>query len=187
VGFAAVGRFNEFDNLRRGGIQFADTRGYAYDRRDVTGRQLANVYAQTLGTIFTEQAKPYEVELCVAEVAHYGESKAPELYRITYDGSINDEPHFVVMGGTTEPISTALNESYSENLGLSDAVKVAVDALKAGSTNGGSEPRTLGPSTLEVAILDANRPRRAFRRITGSALEAVLPEEDSDTPKSDGD
>jgi proteasome alpha subunit len=186
VGFAAVGRFNEFDNLRRGGIQFADTRGYAYDRRDVTGRQLANVYAQTLGTIFTEQAKPYEVELCVAEVAHYGETKPPELYRITYDGSIADEPHFVVMGGTTEPIITALNESYSENLDLSDAVKVAVAALK-GATNGGSEPRTLGPATLEVAILDANRPRRAFRRITGSALEAVLPEEDSAPPKSDGD
>jgi proteasome alpha subunit len=186
VGFAAVGRFNEFDNLRRGGIQFADTRGYAYDRRDVTGRQLANVYAQTLGTIFTEQAKPYEVELCVAEVAHYGETKPPELYRITYDGSIADEPHFVVMGGTTEPITTALNESYAENLGLSDAVKVAVAALKAGS-NGGTEPRTLGPKTLEVAILDANRPRRAFRRITGSALEAVLPEEDSDANKSDGD
>jgi proteasome alpha subunit len=186
VGFAAVGRFNEFDNLRRGGIQFADTRGYAYDRRDVTGRQLANVYAQTLGTIFTEQAKPYEVELCVAEVAHYGETKPPELYRITYDGSIADEPHFVVMGGTTEPIITALNDSYSENLGLSDAVKVAVAALK-GAANGGSEPRTLGPSTLEVAILDANRPRRAFRRITGSALEAVLPEEDSDASKSDGD
>jgi proteasome alpha subunit len=186
VGFAAVGRFNEFDNLRRGGIQFADTRGYAYDRRDVTGRQLANVYAQTLGTIFTEQAKPYEVELCVAEVAHYGETKPPELYRITYDGSIADEPHFVVMGGTTEPIITALNDSYSENLELSDAVKVAVAALK-GASNGGSEPRTLGPSTLEVAILDANRPRRAFRRITGPALEAVLPEEDSDAPKSDGD
>ena len=115
VGFAAVGRFNEFDNLRRGGIQYADTRGYAYDRRDVTGRQLANVYAQTLGTIFTEQAKPYEVELCVAEVAHYGETKAPELYRITYDGSIADEPHFVVMGGTTEPIIAALNDSYAEN------------------------------------------------------------------------
>jgi len=186
VGFAAVGRFNEFDNLRRGGIQFADTRGYAYDRRDVTGRQLANVYAQTLGTIFTEQAKPYEVELCVAEVAHFGETKPPELYRITYDGSIADEPHFVVMGGTTEPIATALNESYSENLGLADAVKVAVAALKAG-TNGGTEQRTLGPATLEVAILDANRPRRAFRRITGSALEAVLPDEDSEAPKSDGD
>jgi proteasome alpha subunit len=186
VGFAAVGRFNEFDNLRRGGIQFADTRGYAYDRRDVTGRQLANVYAQTLGTIFTEQAKPYEVELCVAEVAHFGETKPPELYRITYDGSIADEPHFVVMGGTTEPITTAMNESYTENASISEAARVAIDALKAGAI-GGSEPRTLGPSTLEVAILDANRKRRAFRRITGSALEALLPEEDSGAEKSDGD
>jgi proteasome alpha subunit len=181
VGFAAVGRFNEFDNLRRGGIQFADTRGYAYDRRDVTGRQLANVYAQTLGTIFTEQAKPYEVELCVAEVAHYGEMKAPELYRITYDGSIADEPHFVVMGGTTDPIIAALKESYSENAVLGDAVAIAVEALRAGiNSTGGSgtpsaEPRVLGPATLEVAILDANRPRRAFRRITGSALDVLLP------------
>ena len=166
VGFAAVGRFNEFDNLRRGGIQFADTRGYAYDRRDVTGRQLANVYANTLGTIFTEQAKPYEVELCVAEVAHYGETKPPELYRITYDGSIADEP-----------ISTALKDSYSENAELGDAVRVAVSALQTGGANG--EQKVLGPATLEVAILDANRPRRAFRRITGPALEALLPQPES--------
>ncbi|OBK78319.1 proteasome subunit alpha [Mycobacterium sp. 1164985.4] len=184
VGFAAVGRFNEFDNLRRGGIQYADTRGYAYARRDVTGRQLANIYAQTLGTIFTEQAKPYEVELCVAEVAHYGETKPPEMYRITYDGSIADEPHFVVMGGTTEPITTALNDSYTENASLQDAVKIAIDALQAAG-NGGSEQRVLGPSTLEVAILDANRPRRAFRRITGAALEALLPA--SETPAESSD
>jgi proteasome alpha subunit len=180
VGFAAVGRFNEFDNLRRGGIQYADTRGYAYDRRDVTGRQLANVYAQTLGTIFTEQAKPYEVELCVAEVAHYGETKPPELYRITYDGSIADEPHFVVMGGTTEPIINALKASYSENTELADAVGIAVGALRtgittaAGNSTPAAEPRVLGSSTLEVAILDIKRPRRAFRRITGPALETLL-------------
>ncbi|KUI23268.1 proteasome subunit alpha [Mycobacterium sp. GA-1285] len=184
VGFAAVGRFNEFDNLRRGGIQYADTRGYAYARRDVTGRQLANIYAQTLGTIFTEQAKPYEVELCVAEVAHYGESKPPEMYRITYDGSIADEPHFVVMGGTTEPITAALNDSYTENAGLQDAMKIAIDALHAAG-NGGSEQRVLGPSTLEVAILDANRPRRAFRRITGSALETLLPQSEATAQDSE--
>jgi proteasome alpha subunit len=184
VGFAAVGRFNEFDNLRRGGIQFADTRGYAYDRRDVTGRQLANVYAQTLGTIFTEQAKPYEVELCVAEVAHYGETKPPELYRITYDGSIADEPHFVVMGGTTEPIATALKDSYAENADLADAVHIAVNALKAGSGNGDGD--TLDVTTLEVAILDISRPRRAFRRITGAALERLLPEH-NDAESSDDD
>ncbi|KUH80991.1 MULTISPECIES: proteasome subunit alpha [unclassified Mycobacterium] len=187
VGFAAVGRFNEFDSLRRGGIQLADTQGYAYSRRDVTGRQLANRYAQALGSIFTEQAKPYEVELCVAEVAHYGETKPPEMYRITYDGSIADEPHFVVMGGTTDPITAALKESYTENAGLQDAVKIAVDALKVDG-NGGSEQRTLGPSTLEVAILDANRPRRAFRRITGAALESLLPTEaTSETSESSGE
>jgi proteasome alpha subunit len=91
------------------------------------------------------------------------------------------------MGGTTEPIITALNDSYTENAGLSEAARIAIDALKAGATNGGPEPRTLGPSTLEVAILDANRPRRAFRRITGTALEALLPVEDSEADKPDGD
>jgi len=180
VGFAAAGKFNEFDNLRRGGIQFADTRGYAYDRRDVTGRQLANVYAQTLGSIFTEQAKPYEVELCVAEVAHYGETKAPELYRITYDGSIADEPHYVVMGGTTEPIINALKESYAENADLGDALKVAVNALRANSPDNATNGQpTLGEASLEVAILDANRPRRAFRRINRTTLESLLQETDS--------
>lgn len=188
VGFAAVGRFNEFDNLRRGGIQFADTRGYAYDRRDVTGRQLANVYAQTLGTIFTEQAKPYEVELCVAEVAHYGETKAPEMYRITYDGSIADEPHFVVMGGTTEPITAALKDSYAENANLHDALGVAVAALRAGSAeSSGADQPTLDVASLEVAILDAGRPRRAFRRISGSALETLLREVDSNGSQSNGE
>ncbi len=186
VGFAAAGKFNEFDNLRRGGIQFADTRGYAYDRRDVTGRQLANVYAQTLGSIFTEQAKPYEVELCVAEVAHYGETKPPELYRITYDGSIADEPHFVVMGGTTEPITTALKESYAENADLPHALRIAVDALRAGSgeSSGNGQP-SLGVASLEVAILDANRPRRAFRRIPRSALETLLQNGDAEEPETE--
>lgn len=188
VGFAAAGKFNEFDNLRRGGIQFADTRGYAYDRRDVTGRQLANVYAQTLGTIFTEQAKPYEVELCVAEVAHYGETKSPELYRITYDGSIADEPHFVVMGGTTEPITNALKETYAENADLRQATRIAVKALRAGSAeaSGGDQP-TLDVASLEVAILDVNRPRRAFQRINRATLETLLQELDSNGSGSDSD
>jgi proteasome alpha subunit len=187
VGFAAAGKFNEFDNLRRGGIQFADTRGYAYDRRDVTGRQLANVYAQTLGTIFTEQAKPYEVELCVAEVAHYGETKPPELYRITYDGSIADEPHFVVMGGTTEPITAALKESYAENADLREATRIAVKALRAGSEASNGDQSTLDVGSLEVAILDVNRPRRAFRRINRAPLENLLREGESNGSGDDGE
>src|SRR5436190_22059946 len=95
IGFAAVGRYNEFDSLRTGGIRMADVRGYAYDRRDVSGQMLAKAYAQAMGTAFVEQQKPYEVELCVAEVGVTAESD--QLYRITYDGSITAEPQFVVM------------------------------------------------------------------------------------------
>ncbi|MGW0044704.1 proteasome subunit alpha [Rhodococcus sp. NPDC003348] len=180
LGFAAVGKYNEFESLRRSGIMHADMRGYSYDRRDVTGRSLANAYAQTLGTIFTEQPKPYEVELCVAEVGRAGQDHHAQLYRITYDGSIVDEQQFVVMGGATEPILTALKESYRPGLPLAEAVAVAVDALQVGTAppgNGEAERRRIGVGALEVAVLDQTRPRRAFKRITGAALSALLPAE----------
>jgi proteasome alpha subunit len=189
IGFAAVGRYNEFENLRTAGIRLADVRGYSYDRRDVTGRWLANAYAQTMGSIFTEQQKPFEVELCVAEVGATAE--ADQLYRITYDGSITDEPGFMVMGGQTEPISARLRETYEEGLELAGAVAVAVRGLQSATvgpagtgsaTNGPATDRLLGVSALEVAVLDRSRPRRAFRRVTGAALTALLPEENRGDP-----
>lgn len=190
LGFAAVGRYNEFENLRTAGIRFADVRGYSYDRRDVSGRSLANTYAQILGASFIEQQKPFEVELCVAEVGETPERD--KLFRITYDGSISDEPRFVVMGGTTEPISAALRSSYDAELDMAGALRIAVEALQ--SANGsagssGSEERTLGVDALEVAVLDrARRPRRAFRRVTGAALAALLPSgETAPTEESSGD
>src|ERR1700709_2475842 len=96
IGFAAVGKYNEFENLRVAGIRLADMRGYAYDRHDVTGRGLANAYAQTLGSIFIEHNKPYEVEIVVAEVGASAEDD--QIYRLSYDGTIVDEPQFLVMG-----------------------------------------------------------------------------------------
>lgn len=189
IGFAAVGRYNEFENLRTAGIRLADVRGYSYDRRDVTGRWLANAYAQTMGSIFTEQQKPFEVELCVAEVGLQAEDD--QLYRITYDGSITDEPRFVVMGGQTDPISAKLRESYSEGMELAEAIAVAVRGLEsasagqAGSGGNGASEHRLGVSALEVAVLDRTRPRRAFRRITGAALSTLLPEANRAQTESD--
>ena len=174
IGFAAVGRYNEYENLRQAGIRHADVRGYSYDRRDVTGRALANAYAQTLGTIFSEQQKPFEVELCVAEVGAGPDSD--QLYHLTYDGSIVDEPDFVVMGGQAETISTALKESFRQDMDTAEAVAAAVAALSSASTAGnGPGKRTLGVGQLEVAVLDRARPHRAFRRITGAALTTLLP------------
>jgi proteasome alpha subunit len=184
IGFAAVGRYSEYETLRVAGIRLADIRGYSYDRRDVTGRALANAYAQTLNSIFTDQQKPYEVEICVGEV---GATPAEDrLYRILFDGAIFDEPEYVVLGGQGEPIVAALKEGYSETLTLPGALALAIRGLGAvGADNG--KTRDLEAPSLEVAILERSRPARKFRRITGAALTALLPSaapapaEDKDT------
>jgi proteasome alpha subunit len=173
IGFAAVGKYNEFENLRVAGIRLADLRGYSYDRRDVTARALANAYAQTLGSIFTEQAKPYEVELCVAEI---GDDPAQDqIYRLSYDGTIADEKGFLVMGGQSDVIATRLRDTYRPLLPLADALEVAVSALASVGSEAGV-PRELPASQLEVAVLDRNRGTRKFKRLAGSALTALLPE-----------
>jgi proteasome alpha subunit len=171
IGFAAVGRYNEFDNLRTAGIRYADLRGYSYDRQDVSGRALANVYAQTLGTIFTDQQKPFEVELCVAEV---GETPADDqLYRLSFDGSVNDFDDLVVIGGQSEAIQTKLRETYRSDAPLEDAIRATVTALASIGGEGGN-PRDITSAHLEVAVLDRSRPLRKFRRINGPALAQIL-------------
>jgi proteasome alpha subunit len=190
IAFAAVGKYNEFENLRVAGVRLADLRGYSYDRRDVTGRALANAYAQTLGTIFTDAPKPYEVEIVVAEVG--ADSSADQLYRLTFDGSVADEHGFVAMGGSAESITVGMRERYREGMSLVDALRLSVDLLGGsadrpvdtpadapgdGSANGDrSARRVLSAAQLEVAVLDRNRPRRAFRRITGERLTDLLGE-----------
>ncbi|MCY1139499.1 proteasome subunit alpha [Actinoplanes sp. Pm04-4] len=181
IGFAAVGRYNEFESLRRAGIRMADVNGYSYDRRDVTGRFLANAYTQTLGAIFTETQKPYEVEICIAQVGASPETD--ELYRITYDGSVMDEPGFMAMGGQAEAISNVLRERHDSAAELPVALALAAEALgSVGGENG--QTRKLDAKQLEVAVLDRRRKGRAFRRIHGVALTTLL-EGQKDVPEQD--
>src|SRR3954468_5580554 len=186
IGFAAVGRYSEFESLRVAGVRLAGVRGDSYKRRDVTGRVIANAYAQTLGEIFTQQMKPYEVELCVAEVGNVPE--ADQLFRLTFDGSIVDEPDFVVMGGQADAVTSHLREHFLPGMGLADALMVGVRALSAvspvtaGAGNGG--PTQLTSQQLEVAVLDRRRPKRAFRRVVGAALRPLLGEEPGDVPEA---
>ncbi len=171
IGFAAVGRYPEFENLRSAGVRLADLHGYSYGRRDVTGRQVANAYARTLGAIFTQESKPYEVEICVAEVGATADDD--ELYRITYDGSVQDEPGLVTMGGQSDVVSGVVKTRLRPDQTLAEALKLAVEGLASvGGENG--QPRKLAANQLEVAVLDRNRPGRSFRRLTGLALTAIL-------------
>ena len=175
IAFAAAGKYNEYENLRQAGVRVADTRGYLYDRRDVSGRGLANVYAQTLGTIFSEASKPYEVELIIAEVGDRPEDD--QIYRLTYDGSVADAQDFVVMGGPAEAVSTVLKRTYVPGATLGEVLRVAVDALG----RDGTEPRTIAPNQLEVAVLDRHRKQeRKFRRVVGAQLARLLADDGVD-------
>ncbi|MDP1878751.1 MAG: proteasome subunit alpha [Actinomycetota bacterium] len=169
IGFAAVGKYNEFESLRVAGVRLADLRGYSYDRSDVTGRSLANAYAQTLGTIFTETPKPFEVEIVVAEVGHTAADD--QLYRLMFDGSVADERGYVAMGGSAEPIGTGLLEGWQEGLDLGACIRLAVGLM---GEHGDERPRMLTEAQLEVAILERSRPRRTFQRLANGRLAALL-------------
>jgi proteasome alpha subunit len=170
IGFAAVGKYNEFEALRVAGIRMADVKGYQYAREDVTAKGLANAYSQALGASFMGETKPYEVELLIAEVAAPGRSDGGghELYHILYDGSIVDEHRFVAIGGESDALSTALGEAWRDDLDRDGAVRLAVGALAQVAG------RELPAGDLEVAGLDATRPRRRFFRLRNSELEAAL-------------
>ena len=170
IGFAAVGKYNEFENLRTAGVRMADLRGYSYDRRDVNAASLAKAYAQTLGAIFSEQTKPFEVEICVAGVG--AGPQEDELYRLTFDGSINDEPGYLAMGGDADQLKEVLADGHDFEAPLADAFALALRALSSSGGNG--TPRELTKEVLEVAVLERARPGRAFRRIEGLALDALL-------------
>lgn len=171
IAFAAVGKYNEFESLRVAGVRYADMRGYSYDRADVNARGLANAYAQTMGAVFTTEAKPLEVEVVVAEVGRTpGED---QLYRLGYDGAVAEERGFVVMGGEADRLQGIVAEAWAAGLDLPSALRLAVRALGSAGPEGGAD-RMLRAAQLEVAVLDRTRPRRAFRRLTGDLLDDLI-------------
>lgn len=194
IGFAAVGKYNEFESLRQAGVRYADVRGYSYAREDVSARGLASVYAQSLGSVFTTEGKPFEVELAVAEVG--ADPYSDHLYRLTFDGSIADESNYVVMGGQADIVNDSLARSWSPDTSFSEAILVAVRALSSTrqapdtTTNGesagtGQSAELLGASLLEVAVLDrdpqsARGSVRAFRRIGTVELDRFLASAEGD-------
>ena len=167
IAFAAVGKYSEFENLRIAGVRLADLRGYSYGREDVTAKSIANAYSQGLAEIFTQQMKPYEVELLVAQVGERPEEN--ELFHILYDGSVTDEDGVVAMGGQSQTLGDRLREGYSSGMPLGDAVRLGVTSLT--SENGQEQ---VEPGRLEIAVLDRTRPRRKFRRLSDPEVADLL-------------
>jgi len=165
IGFAGVGKYNEFDQLRQAGIRSADVKGYSYSREDVDARSLANGYAQLVGQVFTHEMKPLEVELLVAEVGV--EQAEDQLFHILYDGTVMDEQGTSVLGGDADALAERLDSTYDDGADLSNALRTAVAALAGPG-------RTLGAGDLEVALLERGEQRRCFRRIRDQELIDLL-------------
>jgi len=121
IAFAVSGKYSEFEELRIAGVRLADMRGYSYGREDVRARDLANAYSQALSTIFTQQMKPYEVEILVAEVAN--DNGRNELYHIMFDGTVADEHGSVAIGGHAETLNAAIKEAYQPDWDLATGVR----------------------------------------------------------------
>jgi len=166
IAFAGAGKYSEFENLRKAGIQHADLKGYLYSREDVTVKSLANAYSQSLGTIFSQEVKPLEVEILVVGVGNT--EKENEIYRISFDGSIFDEKGFAVIGGRAEGIMSFLKSRYKPNLPIEDILKLSVEAFEETS-----EQKSTPPS-LEVAVLDRQRVGRKFKRLSASEVKQLL-------------
>ena len=166
IAFAGVGKYNEFQSLRIGGVRLADLKGYQYSPEDVSASSLANAYAQTLGQVFTHEMKPYEVEILVAQVGT-SPGEPNQLFHILYDGTVMDEQGFTVLGGEAERIADAVRAAITDDITLADAIQLGARSLA-------NDGEVLAASQLEVALLDRLRPQRAFRRIKGPELEALL-------------
>jgi proteasome alpha subunit len=167
IAFAGVGKYSEFEDLRIAGIRLADLRGYSYGREDVKARDLANAYSQALSNIFTQQMKPYEVEILVGEVD--GEVAGTSIYHVLFDGSVTDEHGFVAIGGHAEDLTETLKQRYSTGWDLPTAVKTAVEVL------GSPDSRTIETSQIEAGVLDRTKPqRRKFRRLPDDEISGYL-------------
>src|SRR5437773_437974 len=149
IAFAGVGKYNEFENLRIAGIRHADVKGYSYSRGDVTAKALANAYSQALGNIFTQDIKPFEVEVLVAEVGDANGARN-EIYHILYDGTIEDERNYAAMGvchPTTSP-GTCSRRSFPAPATRTCSWKMALGSISTPDSTRSTRPpsATTSPS-----------------------------------------
>jgi proteasome alpha subunit len=123
---------------------------------------LANLYARTLGELFLTGAKPFEVEIGVAEVGHT--PATDRLYQISFDGTLLEHDGLLVLGGNEQELRDQLEGQLGNEPGeLTETIGIIRDAL--GATD----------SPVELALLDRDPQtlrgtHRAFRRLDPQAL-----------------
>ena len=171
IAFAAVGRYNEFENLRKAGVRYADMTGYQYDRRTSppagwpTGTPRCSAPSSPRATSRSRSSWWWP--------RWARRPTADQIYRITFDGSVAEEHGFVAMGGQADQVAAVLKDRYADgHVAGRGAGRGDRRAVRAGQRR----RSRLSAGQLEVGILDRDRVHRTFRRLTSSRLEVLLAE-----------
>lgn len=165
IAFAGVGKYNEFETLRKAGIRHADVMGYMYSRADVTAMGLATAFSETLGQIFSHEAKPYEVEILICELGIHGAEN--HLFRVSYDGTLSDEREVAAIGGKAEALADGLRAGHRTGMALTEALALGIGVFRQveGRLSEG----------WEAAVLDSSNGRRTFRRLSREEIDGAGP------------
>ncbi len=181
IAFAGTGVYNDYERLRRHGIQQADLRGFGYSRNDVRAKTIAGEFATILGDIFSSRSVPLEVEILLVELDKDPQTP-PIFYNIPFSGGLIEDQGFSVIGDI-HLVGRASNrrkkgllrkflmeKELSTSQSLADAVKLAVETLESVRENSPIEP-----SHIEATILDRTRhSHRKFRRLAAKEVREIL-------------
>lgn len=165
IAFGGVGKLDEYENLRKSGVRYADQRGFAFSREDVSAKSLANEYSTVLGSVFTREMKPFEVEVLVVEV--HDDSSA--FFQIRYDGSMIDHTHYATIGGESDKLLDTLGSRWKEGMAMDEAVLLGREVL-----SGEGSIDDLDENSLEIAVLDRSRYGRKFKRLKPEEIKGLL-------------
>ena len=179
IAFAGTGVYNDYERLRRAGVQYADVKGFQYSRRDVMAKAIATEYAGILGDIFTRQQVPWEVEILVAELGETAEEN--RMYVIPFSGGLVEEKRFAAIGDIYRDKEGNLKKNVlrrrlaerelSGEEDLPAALKVGHDVLNSVKEGGA---RVAAKNLEVVALSRAVRKNRKVRRLPHPEVESIL-------------
>lgn len=177
IAFAGTGVFNDYERLRKAGVQLADIRGFQYSRSDVSARSIASEYSTVLGDIFVRQQVPMEVEILVAEIGKT--PKDNRMYSIPFSGGLIEEQGMAVIGDYLNKeegiLRGQIRQFISEqnppaDLPLADAAKLAAAAIGAVREGG-----AINIANIELVVLDRTiEIERKFRRFSSEEIVTLM-------------
>lgn len=162
IGWGAVGRYAEFDPLRKEIIYLADIMGYNYAREDVRVEQLATHLAEQLQIEFSNfKRRPPVVEIILAEV----NSKSDKIFKISFDGDIQSHFPYAAIGCNADKIienlKTTLGNRQITELSKGEAILLIKEAILSSKKEKDQNEEV----RFEISFLNRKKTGRCFERI----------------------